>query len=86
MPVLPTAGATSSIAHTLSAPTMMGSTLMPLLVGRSTPNLQPQPPAVPPMTSVIGEVPLGAPPNENVEMIEPHDSEDPSHIMDMGNS
>ena len=38
------------------------------------------------MTPVIGEVPLGAPPDENVEMNEPHDSEDPSRVMDTDNS
>src|SRR5258705_6864707 len=69
--VLPTAGATSHVAHTPSIPTIMGSTATPSLVGLSTPSLQPQPPAVPPMTPVIGEVPSGAPPNENVEMNEP---------------
>jgi len=86
MLVLPTTGATSSIAHTLSAPTITGSTSTPLLVGHSTPNLQPQPPAMPPMTPVIGEVPSGATPDENVEMNEPHDSKNTSHVMEMDNS
>jgi len=86
IPVLPTAGATSRVAHTLSVPTIMGSTATPSLAGLSTPSLQPQPPAVPPMTPVIDEVPLGAPPDENVEMNEPHDSEDPSRVMDTDNS
>src|SRR5882724_1351293 len=86
MPVLPTAGATSHVAHTLSATTMMGSTSTPSLVRRSTPNLQPQPPAVPPMTEVIGKVPSGAPHDENIEMNKPHDSEDPSRVMEMDNS
>jgi hypothetical protein len=38
------------------------------------------------MTEVIGEVPSGALPNENVEMNKPHDSKDPSHVMDTNNS
>jgi hypothetical protein len=59
---------------------------MLLLVGISTPNLQPLPPAVPSMILVIGEVPPGVILNKNVEMNEPHDSEDTSHIMETNNS
>ena len=86
MLVIPTTGATSSVAHTLSAHTMMGSTLMPSLVGISTPNLQPLPLAVPPMTPVIGKVPPGVTLDDNVKMNEPHDSKDTSHIMEMDNA
>ena len=59
---------------------------MPLLVGISTLNLQPLPLAVLPMTLVIGKVPSGVTLDKNVEMNEPHDSKDMSHIMQTDNS
>jgi len=59
---------------------------MPLLVGISTLNLQPLPLAVLPMTLVIGKVPSGVTLDKNVEMNEPHDSKDMSHIMETDNS
>jgi hypothetical protein len=86
MPILPTAGTTSSVAPTDSTTTITGSTVMLLLTGTGNPGLQPHTMAVPLVASVANSDPMGDTLNENVDMTEPHDEVALAPTMEMDNS
>ena len=82
MPVLPATEATRSVVSKPSASTNKEGTTTPSLTGAGTPGLQPHNTAVPPATTVAGNAPTGDILDENVDMEEPCDEEDPSHVME----
>ncbi|KIM71211.1 hypothetical protein PILCRDRAFT_17272 [Piloderma croceum F 1598] len=82
MPVLPAAEMTLCVVSKPSTSTIKGGTVTLSLTGTGTPSLQPHNMAVPPATTIAGNAPAGDIPDENVDMEEPHDEEDPSHIME----
>jgi hypothetical protein len=86
MPILPTAGTTQGVIPTMSVPTILGSTVTPLLTGTGNPSLQPHTMAVPLTTTVTSSNPEDILFNENVEMNEPHDKVTLSLHMDTDNS
>ncbi|KIM76589.1 hypothetical protein PILCRDRAFT_12642 [Piloderma croceum F 1598] len=82
MPVLPATEMTRSVISKPSTSTIKGGTVTLSLTGTGTPSLQPHNMAVPPTTTIAGNAPTGDIPDKNVDMEEPHDEEDPSHIME----
>jgi len=86
MPVLPAAGMTSSVVPTISATTIMGSTVTLSLTGTGNVSLQPQNLAVPLATPVASPDPEDVILDKNVEMTEPHDEAALPVHMDTDNS
>ncbi|KIM72771.1 hypothetical protein PILCRDRAFT_15833 [Piloderma croceum F 1598] len=72
----------SHVVSKPSASTNKGGTTTLSLTRTGTPGLQPHNMAVPPATMVAGNAPTGDILDENVDMEEPRDEEDPSHVME----